>query len=226
MRGKIHVLKIKDLIFDLNFYPRFKTNWLTAYQYAMAMKAGSVFPPITVGVYKGKHYVIDGWHRVEALKTLGEEFVQAVIKKYPSEAEMFAESVRLNASHGLQLTPREKARIIDRLESYHFGLEQISEIVKVPVDKIARFKTKVVVGPNGQKIYIKSVVERAVKGDEKLALKVNQDSFNVRDVTFLLKQLLELLRSGVFPFDDPKVQELAMEVYSLLGEGLKLKMEA
>lgn len=213
-------LRIADLVYESEYYPRMKTSWLTAYQYAMAMKSGCVFPRITVGNFKGKFYVVDGWHRIEALKLLGEEYVEATVKNYSSEAEMFADAVRLNTTHGRQLSVQEKARIIDKLKSYNFSLEQISEIVKVPVDKIERFTFKVVVAPNGSKVYLKSIVEKL---GEKEVVGVEQERFNVRNVQNLLNQLLDLLRNGLFPFEDGAVRELAVEVYSLLREGLKLE---
>lgn len=226
MKGKVQVVAIKDLVFDSELYPRFKTNWLTVYQYAMAMKSGSVFPPVTVGILNGKKYVVDGWHRIEALKLLGEEYVNAVVKHYESEAELFADAVKLNVTHGRQLSVQEKARIIDRLKEYNFSLEQISEIVRIPVDKIERFTVKVVTLPNGSKMYLKSVVEKAVKDKPELAVGIRQDMFNVRNVQMLLVQLKDLLESDAFPLHDEKVKALAIEVYSLLGEVLQLKTEA
>ena len=222
---KIKVLKISKLILDSNIYPRFKTSWLTAYQYAMAMKSGSVFPEVIVGRLKGKFILVDGWHRIEALKLLGEEYVRAIVKDYDSEAELFADAVRFNVTHGRQLSVQEKARIIDKLESYNFTLEEISEIVRVPVDKIKRFKFKVVTAPNGSKIYLKSMTEKALT-DKDLAVKVNQELLSVRDLESLLKQLIEVLKCGVIRFDKGNLRGLAVEAYSLLGEALKLTAEA
>lgn len=219
----IQVLAIKDLVFDSNLYPRIKTNWLTVYQYGMAMRSGALFPPITVGTLHDKKYVVDGWHRVEALKLIGEEYVQAVVKNYKNERELFADAVKLNANHGRQLSVQEKARIIDRLLDYNFSLQEISEIVHVPVDHIQRFTLKVVNLPNGSKLYMKSIVENAVKDDLTLAQKIKQDIFNVRNVLLLLAQLKELLESGAFPLDNDNIKALAVEVYTLLGEILQVK---
>ncbi|MEM3579580.1 MAG: ParB/RepB/Spo0J family partition protein [Candidatus Bathyarchaeia archaeon] len=223
MKGKTQVLTIEDLSFNAEFYPRFKTSWLTVYQYAMAMKSGSVFPDVVVGVLNGKMYVVDGWHRIEALKLLGEKYVRAIVKTYNSEAELFADAVRLNAAHGRQLSVQEKARIIDKLKTYNFTLEQISEIIRVPVDKIERFTVKVVTLPNGTKIYMKSIVEQITREKPEIAAEIKQELFNVRNIQTLLTQLKDVLESGVFPIHDEKVKALAVEVYGLLGEILQLK---
>jgi len=54
-RKKSQLLKIDELIFDEERYPRIKVGWLTAYQYAQAIRAGSIFPPILVGQLAGTH---------------------------------------------------------------------------------------------------------------------------------------------------------------------------
>ncbi|MEM2351944.1 MAG: ParB N-terminal domain-containing protein [Thermoproteota archaeon] len=223
----LRVVNIDELVLDDSVYPRFKTSWLTVYQYAMAMKAGSVFPPVVVGVFDGKMYLVDGWHRVEALKMLGERYVQAQIKEYRDVRGMFADAVRLNIAHGRPLSVHEKVRIIDKLEDLGFTPKEISEITRIPVDKIERFKIRVVRTVDGRKIYLKSIIEKALGGEtvEKFnaAPEVNQGVFNVRDVTTLLEQLAELLRSGLFPMENDRVRELAVEVYQLLAETLGVK---
>lgn len=214
------LLKISKLEFDSELYPRMKTGWQTAYQYAQAMKAGSEFPSILVGSLDRKHYVIDGWHRIEALKMLKENYVHAIIKPFESKKEMFAEAVRVNSKHGRPLSVQEKVRIIHKLGELKFSLKEISKIVKVPVDKIELFKVRTVIGPNGKPVYQKSVTTKAG-----ITEPINQSSFNVRSVRHLLVQLVELLETGSFEFDDDEVKGLAGRAYNLLGEKLELTME-
>lgn len=218
---KTKLLKISELAFDSNLYPRMKVGWLTAYQYAQAMRAGSIFPPILVGRLKGKLYVVDGWHRLEAKKMLKEEYVEAMVKNYENKRDMIVESIRLNSTHGRPLSVQEKVRLIYKLEDLEFRVEEISEIVKVPVGNIERLKARIIIGPNGKPVYLKSIVARA-KPEEEDALGVDMDRFNVRSVSHLLGQLIELLESGVYPFDDEAVKGLTVRVYGLLGEMLKL----
>ena len=222
---KKRLVRIDELKFDWDLYPRLKLGWLTAYQYAQAMRANAVFPPIVVGEFEGEFWVVDGWHRVEALKMLGEQFVEAVVKRFESKRDMFVEAIKLNASHGRPLSVQEKVRLIHRLKEMKFEVEKISEIVKVPIDRIKRFESRTVIGPNGKPVYLKSVVAKASETKEQ-AVSVDQDKFNVRSVNALLEQLIELLESGVFPWEDAKTKELAVRLYGLLGEGLELKVEA
>lgn len=213
------LLKISELTCDEKLYPRIKLGWLTAYQYSQAMLSGSEFPPITVGSFEGKMYVVDGWHRIEAKKLLKEEYIQANVKTYDSFKDMFVDAVKLNSVHGRPLSVQEKVRIIELLKQYGIEKEQITEIVKIPVDKIERFSTRAIVKPNGTIEYLKSVTAKSGVSD------VPQDVFSVRNVESLLAQLAELLKSESFAFEE-KAQGLAAEVYNLLGEKLKLKAEA
>jgi len=224
---RTEIVKISELVLDEEIYPRFRTDWLTAYQYAMAMKAGAEFPKIIVGKFRGKLYLLDGWHRVKALQLLGEEYAQAVIKSYNSKKDMFVEAVKLNSKHGRPLSSQEKARIIKKLEDYGFSLEQISRIVHIPVDKIERFKVKIVYGPNGKPIYLKGIVEKAIKQTEAKPEEIatlDQKSFNVRNVKQLLNQLIELLETGVYPWKNEEIKELTIRLYNLLSSTLQLKV--
>lgn len=214
------LLKISELEFDSEIYPRMKVGWQTAYQYAQAMKAGSEFPAILVGTLNRKYHVIDGWHRIEALKMLKEENVPAIIKEFKTKKEMFVEAVRVNSKHGRQLSVQEKARIIHKLGKLKFSLKEISKIVKVPLDKIEIFKARTIIGPNGTPVYQKSVTAKAG-----ITEPIDQESFNVRSVKHLLVQLVELLECDSFQFDED-VKGLAARTYSLLGEKLELVVEA
>ena len=127
---KVVLVKVSELVFDSELYPRNKVSWLTAYSYSQAMRAGEVFPPIRVGLFQGKKYVVDGWHRVEAKRLLGEEYVEAVVKRYNDFKSMFVDAVKYNISHGRALSVQEKARIIHKLEEFQFTPAEISQIVK------------------------------------------------------------------------------------------------
>ena len=212
---KTKLLKITDLTCDLKLYPRIKLGWLTAYQYSQAMRSGSEFPPIAVGSFEDKLYVVDGRHRIEARKLLKEDYVQGTVKPYSSFKEMFVDAVKLNAVHGRPLSVQEKVRIVDMLKEYGIEMEAITEIVKIPIDKIEMFTVRTIIKPNGEREYLKSVTAKSGVED------AEQESFNVRNVESLLVQLGELLKSVDFGFSE-KEQGLASEVYDLLGRKLKL----
>ena len=218
---KTTLLKISDLTIDSELYPRIKSGWLTAYQYAQAMKANSVFPPITVGIYRKKKYVVDGVHRIEAKKMLKEEYIDAIVKTYESEREMFVDAVKLNSAHGRQLSVQEKVRIIYKLKKMRFKLQEISELIKVPIDKIGLLQQRIITGPKGEPIYLKSVLANMDTGDGTLQT-VDQTSFNVASVTALLTQMIELLESGAYSIEQPQIKEMSVRLFQLLQQKLGL----
>jgi hypothetical protein len=223
---KTVMLKISELEFDSEIYPRNEVNWLTAYSYSQAMRAGDVFPPIRVGLFKGKKYAVDGWHRIEAKRLLKDEYVEAIVKRYDSLKDMFVDAVKFNITHGRPLSVQEKVRLIHKLEEFKLDLAEISRIVRIPIDKIESFKMRVVYGPNGKPVYLKSVVAKADVSED-VKVRVDQDKLSVRDAYGLLSQLAELLESGALVFGEgDKLKELAVKVYSLLGEALKLTVMA
>ena len=74
------------------------------------------WPPITI--WGPNRMVIDGAYRVAAARRLG----LAAVKAWTfsgSESDAFAESLRLNAAHGLPLTPAERLRAVTRIVSDH-----------------------------------------------------------------------------------------------------------
>lgn len=218
---KTTLMKISELTIDSELYPRIKSGWLTAYQYAQAMKSNSVFPPITVGIYRQKKYVVDGVHRIEAKKMLKEEYVDAIVKTYKSEREMFVDAVKLNSAHGRQLSVQEKVRIIDKLKKMRFKLQEISELIKVPIDKIGLLQQRIIMGPKGEAIYLKSVLTN-VDAQAGTLQTVDQSSFNVASVTALLTQMIELLESEVYSIEQPQIKEMTIHLYQLLQEKLGL----
>lgn len=226
---KTELLSIGELVFDQSIYPRIIRNWLTTYLYSQKMKAGVIFPPIEVGRYNGKSYVIDGMHRIDAKKLLKEKYIEARIKKYDNKNDMFVDAVKYNLPHGRQLSVQETARIIYKLEKeMKFELEQIKDIIGMPVKSINRMKLKTILGPNGKPVYIKGAPENAAKKAgvslEELA-KLDQSSFNVSTIIQLLNQMIALLEGGIYPVKDEEVVGLTTRLYMLLQEKFNFQEE-
>jgi len=71
---------------------------------------GAVFerlPPVLVGKVDGHLYLLDGWHRVAAARSVGREKVAALIIETDA-ATAFSLAIRGNAMHGLPLRTKEK----------------------------------------------------------------------------------------------------------------------
>lgn len=215
---KACLVKIEKIKCDEEIYPRLKVGWLTAFMYAQAMRAKSIFPPILLGTFKQELYLVDGWHRVEAHRILGEKYIRAAIKPYESKRDMFIDAVKLNVTHGRPISPHEKVRIIDKLEAFGFQPQEISELVLVPMDKISVFTSRIITNPDGSKVYLKSIVAKTGKVESD----VYQNILSVRNIGYLLSQLLELLRADLISVEEENNKKLLVEIYSLIGEKLRV----
>jgi 23S rRNA maturation-related 3'-5' exoribonuclease YhaM len=221
MFGRAKLFKIKDLVFDEEIYPRMEVNWITAYSYAQAMRTGSIFPPIVVGIFDGKQYVVDGFHRAEAKKMNKEEYIEGEIKKFNSKKEMFIEAVRLNAKHGRPLSSQEKVRIIDILKKYGVQREEISALITIPMDKLEKFEIRTVRNAlTGETSYLKKPFEAVFKNNPNAFDDINIDDvqgiFNVRTQLNLLSQVIVLLKNDLMNFKNKEIMKKAEELANLL----------
>jgi hypothetical protein len=147
--------KIADLLFDYNLYPRKEIDQKKVRDYAKAMKTGANFPPIRVGSFEENKIVIDGFHRAHARILLKIDYIECLILPFQSEAELFAEAVRANSSHGKPFTEIEVKANIRRLRRYNFDPKDIVNIIHVPASEIRSESTKpilVLTTPSGRKL--------------------------------------------------------------------------
>lgn len=224
------LMKISELVFEPTLYPRMTTNWITAYEYAQAMRAGAAFPPILVGSIDGKNYVVDGWHRCEAKRQLKDEYVSADIKRYSDFKEMFLDAVNLNVNHGRPLSMQEKVMIIDKLKDMRFTIEKISEIVRIPLDKISRFEARTVINAmTGEKVYLKAPMEEVLRTNpeafHELNARINVDEiqkpFAAVTQNQIMIQFLHLLETDGVLFDTKDTIITGKKILKLLRSQLK-----
>lgn len=102
MKGLGMKIKVLDVVFREDLYPRIETSAVTVQKYAEDL---DVLPPIKVNQH---NELIDGWHRWTAHKKNGVEFIEAEIIETKSDAELLERAIETNATHGLQLSQADK----------------------------------------------------------------------------------------------------------------------
>lgn len=224
------IYRIDELDFPEELYPRAsgKTWWAHVKRYADEMKNGAVFPPIIVGLHKGKNIVVDGWHRCQAYKMNGEEYVTAILKKYDDLRDLFADAVRYNNKHGIMLTPHDKVRIIDKLEEMKFEPFEIGEIVQASPDMIKKFSSRKVNTPRGT-YYLKSSLNKLYEKNwisEEIIEGFDQSKISVRSVSELIFQLTTFIEGEAFPWEDPNLGTALAQLYNALKERFAPLLEA
>lgn len=97
------LIKINEVIFREDLYPRAETNPSKVQQY---LDGGlEVLPPIEVNQ---NYELIDGWHRWTAYKKSGATEIPATITETNSDAALLELGIERNAKHGLQLSQEDK----------------------------------------------------------------------------------------------------------------------
>jgi hypothetical protein len=154
-KAPVSLEKIAGLLFDWNIYPRKEIDKGKVNDYAKALKTGATFPPIKVGLFEENKIVVDGFHRAHSRIQLKIDYIECRILRFQSEAELFAEAVRANSSHGKPFTEIEVKANIRRLRRYNFDPKDIVNIVHIPASEIRSESTKPILMltlPSGKKL--------------------------------------------------------------------------
>jgi hypothetical protein len=211
---KTQILKIKDIIQDKELYPRINHNWITVYDYSQSIKAGAKFPPITVALFNNKYYLIDGKHRIEAIKVLKIKYIKAEIIKGLSKKQIYEEAVKRNVIHGRVFSPYEKRNIILRLREMKYDMKLISKIIMIPPESLEKFTYKKITShyTTGDPIVVKAPLENITETGYEGDIETLQRIINVGDQINLLKQVNLFFENKFF---DMKNQTVVIELKKL-----------
>jgi len=121
-------LKVSEIVFREDLYPRIETNSVTVQKYAEDLE---VLPPIEVNQH---NELIDGWHRWTAHKKVGAERIKAIVMPTKSDAHLLELAIQRNAAHGLQLSQEDKKEMARRI--YHVAPERERDEKKKHLVKI------------------------------------------------------------------------------------------
>lgn len=102
-------IKLTDVIFREDLYPRIETNASTVQQYAESIE---VLPPIEINQ---RNELIDGWHRWTAHKTANADTIKVFVTPTQSDAELLELAIERNSKHGLQLSQSDKMDMARRI---------------------------------------------------------------------------------------------------------------
>ena len=168
-RASVSVEKISNIVVDLSLYPRSQVDQAVVENYARALRAGANFPCVKIGILAGRKIVVDGLHRIRSRELCKIDYVDCMILQFQSEAELFAEAVRLNSSHGKGFCETELKANIRRLQRYKFDTTEIVAICHVPAAEITREISRPILNvtlPSGKKLVCINVKpgERGVDG--------------------------------------------------------------
>ena len=141
------ITKVKaiDLVFDWNLWPRQSAQRLDSTNLARmreALRSGFPLPPI---IANAKDYrIVDGFHRTRAyLDVFGDEVeMEALLKDYESDSQMFLEAGATNHHHGLPMSPKDRAHFISKCRHYKLPWPAIAQALNMDAEAIKDFVKK------------------------------------------------------------------------------------
>lgn len=213
------LLARNQIVEDAELYPRNHYNWFLGNKYSKAMKSGAIFPPITVAYFAGKYYLVDGKHRLEALKINKEVTVQTEVLKGLSRAKIFAEAVKRNVVHGASLSTQETVSCITKLRDLKFTDIQISKIVNIPVNRIERFVAdRITNSITGEEIALKAPLKHLSGVETSEEVLATQNVYSAKSQVHVVDQMLMLLETKAFNTRNDVVMNKLKMVHKLIKE--------
>ncbi|RLB08953.1 MAG: hypothetical protein DRG59_03685 [Deltaproteobacteria bacterium] len=118
---------IKDIVFLQEIYPRFEIDFQRVEYFAELMKTGTQFPPLCVVKENDLCVLLDGKHRLEAKKQIGETDVEVKVCNTPKKYWRLA-AARFNLQSSKPLSGDELKMVI--IEAWKSGIRHSSEIAE------------------------------------------------------------------------------------------------
>ncbi|WP_158268018.1 ParB/RepB/Spo0J family partition protein [Bradyrhizobium sp. MOS002] len=112
--NRVRTLAIRDILARKHWQVRTKLDQATVSRYVTIFRSGGQMPPITVANVGGTLLLVDGWHRLQALKGIGAATVEAEVFEATEDEAQWA-AARANLMHGL---PLKKSELLNVFRAY------------------------------------------------------------------------------------------------------------
>jgi hypothetical protein len=198
-------LALSKIVLDETLRARSRLDPVNVHRLITAYQAGARFPKLVVERMTNR--LVDGWHRYEAYRTLNIAEVEVVLRVYASEAEFFADAVRLNIGHGTQLAAYDVKNAIARLDGLGISRAQIAEIVRIPAVKIDEIVRGFAHDAAGEPVPLKrglAHLRGTTLNDRQIGALRHHGG---HEASYWARQLVSLLEQDLAPRDNPSFTE-------------------
>lgn len=128
--NNLKTLQLDEIRIDGGTQPRASIDQELLSEYADAMQAGDIFPPVTVFYDGVHHWLADGFHRYWANQKIGANKLEAEIR-HGTQRDAVLFSVGANAAHGGRRTNEDKRRaVLTLLKDEEWGKWSDTEIAR------------------------------------------------------------------------------------------------
>lgn len=203
-----------ELTLDFAIHPRGEIDAEHAERIATAIRSGEAMPPIVV--CEKSRRVVDGFHRFTAYVMANGNrcLIPIVEKRYRSDAELFMDAIRYNATHGARIGVGDYAKCMEIALRLEVDLSSVAGLLHVPVGRLGELR---VIG-NGNQIRISldrsTSVDRRSDAVHPTGHSIKQDG---RGVILNARKLIRAIDSGSIDFEKDGV----WDVMELLHRKLK-----
>ena len=102
---------LSKIVVSPDLQVRARTDPATVRRYAQAMAAAATFPPLELAELDGALLLVDGFHRLEAMRSRGERQTTANVRQAGSLEEARWWAAQANLAHGLPLKAAERREV-------------------------------------------------------------------------------------------------------------------
>lgn len=191
-------IAVGDVVVDETIYPRGSVNLLHIKRLQDAIDGGAILPPVIVE--RGTNRLVDGRHRLGAYlaKELAE--ISCEFRVYDTEADLFADAVRLNAEHGAPLTYYDVKLSVLRLEELGYTRDRISGVVRLQIEKVEDIvRGSAVSTTTGLPIALKGGLRHKMGQPLSELQQQAMRKYSGGNVVHYIRQLIALLENDLWP---------------------------
>jgi hypothetical protein len=132
----VEYLGASSLVLMGDLYPRESMSIEHVRALADAIEAGADLPPLLVDDQTRR--IVDGQHRYHAFRRVfGDDCeIPCALKRYSSDAEMFADAVLENAKHGLRFTSKDHVQVTHLAASLQITPDDLRPLLMVSTETL------------------------------------------------------------------------------------------
>jgi hypothetical protein len=216
-------MKVSELVFDFDFYPRAQIDSQHVAYLEDVMKAGHALPPIVID--KASKRVVDGFHRCRAaLKMYGKDAeIEVIEKAYRNDRELFLDAVRYNSGHGRTLAMYDRAHCAILAARLEIDDAALAGALQVTTDRLAELRADRSATSGGKLVPIKRTI--AHMAGKKLTPRQAEANkkFSGMEQTFYVNQVILLLENDLVNTENGPLMERLGVLAGLLRKVVKTR---
>lgn len=213
----IQEVEVANLILDYNIYPRTAVQDVHVRSMIEAGESGVTFPPILVD-HKSMR-IVDGFHRYARAIKIGQKTIQAELRTFKNEQEIFEAAVAANANHGRPYAPFDRARIISIGLQLKVSKQKLAAALSMPVSRVEEIRLSFAkVGRDDEPTEpLKMTIRNQFQGKRLTHAQAQaQRKLGGQQATFYANQLVILIENDLLNVKNPNILATMHKLASLI----------